>query len=208
MRGHGVADHDGGLLIRVGAGPIVAGVAAFATGFIFCLWLTTERAPANAGLRADARFTSAFDAVEAKPLARGAGTLGTDVGSFGARWASLGAEGASKFTFDDDRTELRSASSSFGERFAFEQGDASSGALQLAASFDDRFASEPGATARSPADPSKTDLSALRLRRRSRGQLQVLSSRRCRRSGRRTPGSSSRVRPPRLFPSHTRRLIR
>ncbi len=158
MRGHGVADHDGGLLIRVGAGPIVAGVAAFATGFIFCLWLTTERAPANAGLRADARFTSAFDAVEAKPLARGAGTLGTDVGSFGARWASLGAEGASKFTFDDDRTELRSASSSFGERFAFEQGDASSGALQLAASFDDRFASEPGATARSPADPSKTNL--------------------------------------------------
>ena len=158
MRGHAVDNDDGGLLARVGMGPIAAGLAAFATGFICFLSLTTGRGPANGGLRAEARFISAFDAVEAKPLARDAGTVGPEMGSFGARWASLEAEGASKFAFDekDGRTQVSSASSSFGERFSFDQVDETTGSLQRTASFDDRFG-EAGATTRSAAVPSKAN---------------------------------------------------
>ncbi len=160
MRGHAVDNDDGGLLARVGVGPIAAGLAAFATGFICFLWLATDRAPADAGLRAEARFISAFDAVEAKPLARGAGTLGPEMGSFGARWASLEAEGASKFAFDekDGRAELRSASSSFGERFSLDEANEATGSVQRTASFDDRFASELGDTTRSAAISSKANV--------------------------------------------------
>jgi hypothetical protein len=156
VRGHAVDNDDGGLLARVGMGPIAAGLAAFATGFICFLWLTTDRAPANAGPRAEARFISAFDAVEAKPLARNAGTVGPEMGSFGARWASLEAERASQFALDekDGRGQMRSASSSFGERFSLDQAEETTGSIQRTASFEDRFG-EAGAETQSAAVPSK-----------------------------------------------------
>ena len=137
-------------MLRIGVGPIAA--TAFAIGFIFCLWLTTDPAPGNAGLRAEGQAVSGPGTVDRKLATVGPGVRD----GFRARWASLPAEGASKFTFDerDDQAEPRSARTSFGERFAFEQVDEPTGSLQRSASFDDRFVNEfkaPGATTRSAA---------------------------------------------------------
>lgn len=116
-------------MLRVGVGPIAAGVAAFAIGFGSYLWLTIDRAPANAGSRAGNRALSALGTVDPRLPGRSAGAVGADTaGSFHARWASLEAE--------------VSARSSFGERFSLDQADEPRSALQLSASFDDRFGSE------------------------------------------------------------------
>ena len=118
--------------------PIAA--AAFAIGFVFCLRLTTDPAPGNAGLRAEGQTLSGPGTVDRKLVIVGSGIRD----NFSARWSNLPAEGDSKFAFDkrDDRAEPRSARTSFGERFAFEQMDEPTGSLQRSASFDDRFMSE------------------------------------------------------------------
>jgi hypothetical protein len=146
----------GGLLLRVGVGAIAAGVAAFAIGFAFCLWFTTDHAPANAGLRAEARAHSDFGTVGPKPLGLSTTTIGSDISvSLNARLASLEAANAAE---RDDQGKPASAQSSFTERFSFKQSDTSSGALQLSASFDDRFAGgfiASAAPARSAAAPPR-----------------------------------------------------
>ncbi len=137
-------------------GPIVAGAAAFAIGFISYLYLSTDRAPANAGLRAEGRALAGFGTVDRKlGFGDATGESGTSDG-FNARWVRLEDGDTSKFAFDerDDRAEPWLARPSFGERFAFEQLDAPTGALQRSASFDDRFANEfkaAGTTTRSAA---------------------------------------------------------
>ena len=125
-------------------GPIAAGVAAFAIGFISYFCMSTGHAPANAGLRAEGRAVSGF--------AVGSGIRD----GFNARWTRLEDGDTSKFAFDekDDQAEPWLARTSFGERFAFEQLDAPTGSLQRSASFDDRFVNEfkaSGATTRSAA---------------------------------------------------------
>ncbi len=139
-------DHDGGHLLQAGVGRIAAGVAAFAASFVFYLWVTTDRAPANAGLRGEGRFLSVFAAV---------GSAGSDT-SFRARWSNFEAEEAFKVALNDrdNQEEPWLARSSFGDRFLFEQLDAPSGTFQRSALFDDRFVDQftaSGATSRSAA---------------------------------------------------------
>ena len=147
---HGVVDHDGGLLIRVGVGPIAAGVVAFATGFIAYLWLMAGPAPMNAGSGVQTRIHSAFGAIDPALLDPGAVTVGSNVQvGFNARFASLEDADAAKFVLGRryDQAEARPAASPFGERFSFDQSDAPGEPLQRSASFDDRFNHEPsGAT--------------------------------------------------------------
>jgi Tlde1 domain len=169
---HGVINDDGGLLIRVGKGPIAAGVAAFAVGFTSYLWLATGPAPANAGSRADARIHSAFNSFDTKVPGRAAATVGSDIrDGFGARWASFEAADATEFAFNerfalnetDSQADPGSPRPSFGERFALNESDAT-GSLQRAASFGDRFGGEStasGATARSTA--ARPDATAQRV---------------------------------------------
>ncbi len=130
-------------MIRVGVGPIAAGVVAFATGFTAFLCLMTDPAPVNAGAGVQARIHSAFGAVDPALLDPGAVTAGSDLQvGFNARFASLETADAGKFVLDgrDDRAEA-SASTPFGERFSFDQSDAPTRPQRLA-SFDDRFAGD------------------------------------------------------------------
>jgi hypothetical protein len=160
LRGDGVLGSTasvitaGGLLLRVGVGAIAAGVAAFAIGFAFCLWFTTDRVPADAGFRAAARAHSDFGTVDAKPAGLSATAARSDISvSLDARSANLEAASAAE---RDDQGKPGSAQPSFAERFSFKQPDASSRALQRSASFDDRFAGEfvaSAAPARSAAAP-------------------------------------------------------
>ena len=140
----------GGLVLRIG-GSIAAGMAASAIVFISCLWLKTDPAPANAGMRAEPFAFSDFNAVDPKSLSRDRTTVRSDLlGDFRTRWAGLEAEDAHEFGFD----ERWSVRSSFRERFSFEKPDAPSRSLRRSASFDDRFAGEfmaSGPAARSAA---------------------------------------------------------
>src|SRR5262249_46734122 len=121
---------DGGLLARVGAGSIAAGVAAFAIGFTSYMWLTRDSGSARAGLRAEVDLPT--------------GTVGPDARrNAGMRLASAGND--FEFTFDqlDNQSQSVAMRSSFGERFAFDQSDPASdsgqSSSQRLASFDDRF---------------------------------------------------------------------
>jgi hypothetical protein len=140
----------GGVLLRVGVGPIAATV--FAIGFIFCLSLMTDRTP----LRTEGGVLSVSGIIDRK-LGLGVTLVGLGIqDGFRSRWAGLPAEEASKFAFDEsgDQAEPWSARSSFRERFSFEQPDSPSASLQISASFGDRFDGEftaSGATARSAA---------------------------------------------------------
>ena len=134
----------GDSLLQFGVGPIAAGVAAFAIGFISYFSMSSGQAPANARLRAEGRAVAGF--------AVGSGIRD----GFNARWTRLEEGDDFKFAVEEKGSQAEPwlARTSFGERFAFEQLDASTGSLQRSASFDDRFASEfkpAGATTRSAA---------------------------------------------------------
>jgi hypothetical protein len=124
-------------------GPIAAGVAAFATGFIFYMCLTLGRGPAEVGSRADGGdlFVSGSTHPQRDSLTT---AVGADMrGGSRVRLASLATELYSPFAFTEpgDSPEL-STRSSFGERFALDLLGVPGGFSQRAqatASFDDRF---------------------------------------------------------------------
>ncbi len=141
---HGVGGHDGGLLIRTGLGPIAAGVAAFATGFISYMCLTLDSGPADVGSRADAGALFVSDTIDPKRDSLAAAAVGADMrGGSRMRLASLATELYSPFAFPGpDGSSEPSTRSSFGERFALDPAgvpDRFSQRLQATASFDDRF---------------------------------------------------------------------
>jgi hypothetical protein len=149
-------DQGGDILLQVGGWPIAAGAAAFAIGFVFHLCLTAPPAPEKAGLGgAQARIMSAFGTLEPKSPARDVADGRSD--GFGARWASL--EAASGFGALDEQGQRQAGHPSFGERFAFNQADESTGpSSQFSTAFDDRFAGEfrpSDANVRAAAAPSR-----------------------------------------------------
>jgi hypothetical protein len=142
---HGVDSQDGGLLIRLGAGSIAAGVAAFTAGFISYTWLTFDSGPADAGSRADADVLVS-GSIHPKPGDTAAGDADTP-GSFRLRWATLETGYDTPFAFDEPDDPPPPARSSFGARFAFDLSSVPSRfARSSQASFDDRFASDVLAT--------------------------------------------------------------
>jgi len=134
---HGVYGHDGGLLLRVGVGPIAAALAAFAAGFVSYSWLAPDSDSANAGLRVEA-FDAAFSSVARSGLVDVTASVNTEVRDrFRVRLASVDTGDASGFAFmtTDDLTDP----TSFGERFSFDLPSAPHRFSQSTASFDDRF---------------------------------------------------------------------
>jgi Protein of unknown function (DUF2778) len=124
-------------LLRVSGGPLAAGVAAFATGFIFHIWLTADGRPATAVPGVTAGVSGDVMAgTDAKLRARSEAGRGAE---FALRWPQQASDPATP-------------QASFGERFAF---DPPSGEPARAlASFDDRFgnaATTSSATVRSAA---------------------------------------------------------
>jgi Protein of unknown function (DUF2778) len=131
-------------LTGTGLGPIAAGVAAFATGFISYMCLTLDRGPADVGSRADAGALFVSDTIDPKWDTFTTAAVGVDMrGGSRMRLASLATEfySPSAFTGPDDSSEPATRSS-FGERFALDPAgvpDRFSQRLQATASFDDRF---------------------------------------------------------------------
>jgi hypothetical protein len=81
-------------------GPIAAGVAAFATGFISYMCLTLDSGPADAGLRADAGKLFVTGTVHPKPDNLATAAVGADMrGGSRMRLASLATELYSSFAF-------------------------------------------------------------------------------------------------------------
>jgi Protein of unknown function (DUF2778) len=130
-------------LLRIGAGPIAAGLAAFAVSFISYLSLTLDTETANAGSRADARDSSVL--VDFRTASAGLDIKG-DFMRLASRQTGDVAESAS-----DDRSEPPAAHSAFAERFSLDQPSPPNSFLQssfLSASFDDRHIGDilpPGA---------------------------------------------------------------
>lgn len=120
---HGRDEKDGGLLLRIGVGPIAAGLAAFAVGFSSYLWLTLDAETVNAGSRAEARDSSVSV-------------------HLATRQTRAVAELASMESDDGAEPPARSA---FAERFSLDQPAPSNSSLQhayLSSSFADRFVGE------------------------------------------------------------------
>jgi hypothetical protein len=152
---HGVDGEDGGLLLRIGMGPIAAGLAAFAISFISYLGLTPDTERANAGSRADARDSSISSTIHPKlvDFRTASATAGSDIKGDRAHLASRQtgtvAEVASEES--DNRSEPPPARAAFAERFSFDQPNPPNLSLQpsfLSASFDDRHIGDilpPGA---------------------------------------------------------------
>jgi len=146
MYPHGADSHDGGLLVRIGVGPIAAGIAAFTASFISYIWLTLETGPASAELRGEAHGAHARDhsgsaTTYPKPVDVAVFAVGQEASdSDGPRLASFRASDSAFASMEPHlRSEPPSARSSFGERFSSDQpGHA----------FDDRFFGEvPAASA-------------------------------------------------------------
>jgi hypothetical protein len=132
-------------LLRIGVGPIAAGLAAFAIGFISCLWMTLDTERANAGSRADARDSSVSSTIHPKMVdVRTAGAAaGSDIGGDRAHLASRQTETVAELTSKepDNRSEPLQARAAFDERFSFDQPNPPNLFLQrssVSASFDDR----------------------------------------------------------------------
>jgi type VI secretion system (T6SS) effector TldE1-like protein len=131
-------------LLRIGVGPIAAGLAAFGVGFIAHLWLTLDTETANAGSRADAGGSSISATFHPKLVDFRTANAGLDTKGDRVHLASgqtgAVAELASKES--DNRAEQPPARSAFAERFSFDQPGPPNPSLQrsyLSTSFDDRF---------------------------------------------------------------------
>lgn len=114
-------------MLRAGLGPIAAGLAAFAIGFISYLWLTPDTEWANAGSRADAR-TSASSTIHPG-----------DRGQLASHQTGTVAESTFEETDNRSAPQVRAV---FAERFSFDQASPPNASLQrshLLASFDDRY---------------------------------------------------------------------
>jgi hypothetical protein len=152
---HDVDGEDGGLLLRIGVGPIAAGLAAFAIGFISCLGLTLDTERANAGSRADARDSSVSSTIHPKLVdsRTPSATAGWDIRGDRAHLASLQTGTVTELASEEsgNQSELPPARAAFAERFSFDQPDPPNSFLQrsfLSASFDDRHIGDilpPGA---------------------------------------------------------------
>jgi hypothetical protein len=123
-------------------GPIAAGLAAFAIGFIFCLWLTLDAERANAGSRADARDSSVSGTIHPKLVDFRTATAGSDIRGDRSHLASRQSGTVTELAFkaSDDRSEPPPARAAFAERFSFDQASPPNSSLQrsyLFASFDD-----------------------------------------------------------------------
>jgi len=116
-------------LVRVAGGPVAAGVAAFAVGFIVQIWLTDDGSPAMAVPRGDA-------GVSANVIAASQAKLDAD------RQADLQAGRNAGFAlrWPQNTSEPAVPRSAFGDRFAFDRPPGESARpAQATASFDDRF---------------------------------------------------------------------
>jgi hypothetical protein len=144
---HGVDEEDGGLLLRIGAGPIAAGLAAFAVGFISFLPTTLDTETANAGLRADARDSSVSSTRHPKLVdSRGAGSgiKGDRIQGDRIHLASrqTGAVAELVSTESDNQSAPPPARAAFAARFSFDQPSRPNAFLQrsfVSTSFDDLF---------------------------------------------------------------------
>jgi hypothetical protein len=137
-------DEDGGPLPRIGVGPIAAGVAAFAIGFISYLWWAPGSERANAGSRADAGDSFVSGTIHPKLVDVRTATAGSDIRGDRTHLASrqTGTVVESAFKELDHRSEPPPARAAFAERFSFDQPNPPNSSLQLsylsAAAFDDR----------------------------------------------------------------------
>jgi hypothetical protein len=137
-------EKDGGPLLRIGVGPIAAGLAAFAIGFLSYLWLTPGSERANAGSRAD--DFSVSDTIYRK-LVDFRTAAGPDIRGDRADLASHQTRtvAESGFNESDNRSEPPPARAAFAERFSFDQPNPPNSSLQrsdLLASFDDRHTAD------------------------------------------------------------------
>jgi hypothetical protein len=152
---HGVDGEDGGLLLRIGMGPIAAGLAAFAISFISYSGLTPDTERANAGSRADARDSSISSTIHSKlvDFRTASATAGSDIKGDRARLASLQTGTVAELASEesDNHSEPPPARAAFAERFSFDQPNPPNLSLQpsfLSAYFDDRHIGDilpPGA---------------------------------------------------------------
>jgi hypothetical protein len=150
---HDVDGEDGGLLLRIGVGPIAAGFAAFAIGFIFCLGLTLDTERANVGSRADARDSSVSSTIRPQPVdsRMPSATAGWDIRGDRAHLASLQRGTVAELASEGSGNQSEPARAAFAERFSFDQPNPPNSSLQrsfLSASFDDRHIGDilpPGA---------------------------------------------------------------
>ena len=96
-------------MIRVGVGSIAAGLAAFATGFIFYMWLTFDSGPADAGSRAGASDPFVSGSIHPKPDNRGTVAAAADMRGSNSRLqlASLqtGGDSATALRESDDQSK-------------------------------------------------------------------------------------------------------
>jgi hypothetical protein len=141
---HDVDREDGGLLLRAGVGPIAAGLAAFAIGFISYLWLTPGAETANAGARADARDASVSGTIDPRLVDFRTATTGSNIRADRAHAASRQTGNVAELTFKelDNRSEPPPVRSAFAERFSFDQPSPPNSSLQrkyVSASFNDRL---------------------------------------------------------------------
>ena len=130
-------------------------LAAFAIGFISCLWLTLDTERANAGSRADARDSSVSGTIHPKlvDFRTASATAGSDIRGDRAHLASLQTGTVAELASEesDNRSEPPPARAAFAERFSFDQPNPPNSSLQrsfLSASFDDRHIGDilpPGA---------------------------------------------------------------
>lgn len=146
-------ERTGDFLLRLGMGPIAAGLAAFAIGFISHLWLTLDTERANAGSRADARDSSVSRTIHPKLVDFRTATAGSDIKGDRAPLASrqTGAVAELASEESDNRSEPPPGRAAFAERFSFDQPNPPTSSLQpsdLSASVDDRHIGDvlpPGA---------------------------------------------------------------
>jgi Protein of unknown function (DUF2778) len=136
-------ERTGDLLLRIGVGPIAAGLAAFAISFISYLWLTPDTERANAGSRADARDSFVSGTIHPKLVDFRTATAGSDIKGDRAHLASrqTGTVAELAFNESDNRSEPPPARAAFTERFSFDQPNPPNASLQrsyLLASVDDR----------------------------------------------------------------------
>ena len=119
-------------MLRIGVGPIAAGLAAFALSFISYLWLTLDTETANAGSRANARDSSVL--VDFR-------TTGLNIKGDFMRLANRQTGDVAELA-SDDRSEPLPAHSAFAERFSLDRSITPNSSLQrsdLSTSFDDLF---------------------------------------------------------------------
>jgi hypothetical protein len=142
-------------------GPIAAGLAAFALGFISSLWLTLDTERAKSGSRADARDSSVSSTIHPKlvDFRTASATAGSHIRGDRAHLASLqtGTVAVLASEESDNRSEPPPGHAAFAERFSFDQPNPPNLSLQpsfLSASFDDRHVGDslpPGAAVSSVA---------------------------------------------------------